>query len=69
MYNSACSKGAPWPIQKEGQRIDMSKKYPECPLVNPYNCREIDNRNVCALVRKDKDCLRELRKSAKNPKK
>ncbi len=43
----------------------MSKKYPECPLFNPDNCREIDNHKVCALVRKDKDCLRQLRKSAK----
>jgi len=47
----------------------MSKKYPECPLFNPDNCREIDNHKVCALVRKDKDCLRPFRNSAKKTKK
>jgi len=29
----------------------MSKQYPECPLYNHVNCREIDNRKVCAIVR------------------
>ena len=32
----------------------MSKQYPECPLYNHANCREIDNRKVCAIVREDK---------------
>ena len=43
----------------------MSKKYPECPLYNHKNCKEIDNLKVCALVREDKACLRELPKSVK----
>ena len=47
----------------------MSKQYPECPLYNHVNCREIDNQKVCALVREDKTCLRELSKSVKKPKK
>jgi len=38
----------------------MSKQYPECPLYNHINCRELDNKEVCALVRKDRACLREL---------
>ncbi len=56
-------------VRKEGQGIEMSKKHSECPLYNHDNCREIDNHKVCALVRKDKDCLRQLRKSAKKTKK
>jgi hypothetical protein len=32
----------------------MSKKYPECPLYNHANCKEIDNMKVCAIVREDK---------------
>jgi len=43
----------------------MSKQYPECPLYNHANCKEIDNKKVCAIVRKDKKCLRKLPKSAK----
>ena len=47
----------------------MSKQYPECPLVNHANCRELHNRKVCAIVRKDKKCLKKLHKSAKKAKK
>jgi len=47
----------------------MSEKYPECPLYNHKNCKEIDNRKVCAIVRKDKICLRKLPKSVKEVKK
>ena len=46
----------------------MSKHYPECPLYNHANCREIDNRKVCAMVRKDKTCLKKLHKNVKNVK-
>jgi len=47
----------------------MSKMYPECPLYNHVNCRDIDNRKVCAIVRKDKKCLKKLDKSQKKSKK
>lgn len=46
----------------------MSKEYPECPVYNHDNCKEIDNPKLCALVRDDKKCLRELRKKAKKEK-
>ena len=36
----------------------MSERFPECPLYNHNNCRELDNPKVCAIVRKDKVCLR-----------
>jgi|GEM_PF-650313 len=36
----------------------MSEKHPECPLYNPVNCREYYNPKVCAVVRKDKACLK-----------
>jgi len=36
----------------------MSKKYPECPLYNHLNCKELDNPGVCAIVREDKRCLK-----------
>lgn len=41
----------------------MSKKYCECPLYNHESCREVDNPKLCALVREDKTCLRELQKT------
>jgi DNA-binding transcriptional regulator YiaG len=56
-------------VRKEGQGIRMSKQFPECPLYNHNNCKEIHNRKVCAIVRKDKNCLRKLHKSAKKSKK
>jgi hypothetical protein len=46
----------------------MSKQYPECPLYNHLNCREIDNRKVCAIVREDNVCLKKLHKNVKKPK-
>jgi hypothetical protein len=47
----------------------MSKQYPECPLFNHATCKELHNRKVCAIVRKDKKCLRKLPKSVKKAKK
>jgi 23S rRNA A2030 N6-methylase RlmJ len=41
----------------------MSKMYPECPLTIHNNCRDIDNPKLCALVRKDKKCLKEIHKN------
>jgi hypothetical protein len=46
----------------------MSKQHPECPLFNHRNCKEIDNRKICAIDRKDKKCLRKLPKSVKKAK-
>ena len=37
----------------------MSENYPECPLSDHVNCREIGNPRICALVREDKACLKE----------
>jgi hypothetical protein len=47
----------------------MSKQYPECPLVNHENCKELHNRKVCAIVRKDKVCLRNIPKAGKRKRK
>ena len=47
----------------------MSKQYPECPLYNHNNCKEVHNPKVCAIVREDKKCLKKLNKSAKKAKK
>lgn len=46
----------------------MSKTYPECPLYNHNNCKELHNRKVCAIVREDKICLKKLPKSVKRAK-
>ncbi len=46
----------------------MSEMYPECPLFNHITCKEIDNPKLCALIRKDKKCLRELPKNVKKEK-
>ena len=56
-------------VRKEIQEIEMSKQHPECPLFNQRNCKELDNRKICAIVRKDKKCLRKLPKSVKKAKK
>ena len=48
-------------IEGEG-KVQMSKKYPECPLYDHSNCKKIDKPDVCAIVRKDKQCLKKLRK-------
>jgi len=36
----------------------MSKMYPECPLYNHNNCKDLHNPNLCAIVRKDKKCIK-----------
>jgi hypothetical protein len=41
----------------------MSEKHPECPLYNHNTCKQLHNPKVCALSRKDKDCLRKKRKT------
>jgi len=41
----------------------MSKKYPECPLYNHSNCKDYDNPKLCAIVRKDKVCVKKRPKS------
>jgi len=46
----------------------MSKQYPECPLYNHANCKEIDNQKVCAIVREDKACLKNWHKNVKETK-
>ena len=43
----------------------MSKQFPECPLYNHVNCKEVDNRKICAIVREDKKCLKKLHKNSK----
>jgi len=43
----------------------MSKKHPECPLYNPLNCKEYNNPNLCAFVRKDKVCKKKKKPRAK----
>ena len=48
-------------VEGEG-KVLMSKKYPECPVYDHLNCRELDRPDVCAIVRKDKQCLKKLRK-------
>ena len=40
----------------------MSKRYPECPLYNHDNCRDLHIPKVCAIVREDKICLRKKSK-------
>ena len=35
----------------ETQEIEMSKQFPECPLCNHFNCKEIYIKKVCAIVR------------------
>lgn len=52
-------------LRKEAQEIEMSKQYPECPLYNHDNCKEIDNRKICAIAREDKKCLKKLHKNSK----
>jgi len=47
----------------------MSKQYPECPLFNHETCKELHNRKVCAIVRKDKVCLRNIPKAGKKTRK
>ena len=46
----------------------MSRKHPECLLYNHDTCRDLDNPKLCAIVRKDKACLKKLHKSVNKPK-
>jgi len=46
----------------------MSKKFPECPLYNHDNCKELHNPKLCAIVREDATCLRELPKNVRRSK-
>ena len=46
-------------------RKSMSKKYPECPLYNHNNCKELHNPKLCALVKENKECIKKLHKNAK----
>ena len=43
---------------QKGRFCLMSKEHPECPVYNHNNCREMDNPKLCAIVRKDKVCLK-----------
>jgi hypothetical protein len=61
--------GPPILGRKEGENKNMSKKYPECPLYNHSNCRELHNPKLCAIVRKDKVCLKKHQKSKSKKKK
>ncbi|MBW1693025.1 MAG: hypothetical protein JRJ41_02475 [Deltaproteobacteria bacterium] len=36
----------------------MSKQYPECPLANHANCKDLYTPKLCAMARKDKKCLK-----------
>jgi len=47
----------------------VSKVYPECPLSKHDNCREYYSPKVCAVVRKDKICLRKRKGLRKDDKK
>ena len=43
----------------------MSKQYPECPLYNHNNCKQLNNTKVCAIIRDDNDCLGKRSKNRK----
>jgi len=43
----------------------MSKQYPECPLANHANCKDLYNPKLCAMARKDKKCLKKNSKPRK----
>ena len=43
----------------------MSKKFPECPLYNHNNCRDLHIEQICAIVRNDKVCLKKAKKTQK----
>ena len=46
----------------------MSGAYPECPLFDHNHCREYYNPKLCAIVRKDKTCLRKRKGIRKDDK-
>jgi hypothetical protein len=56
-------------VREDGQEIEMSKQYPECPLSNHVNCKDLYSPKLCALARKDKKCLRKLTKHVQKAKK
>jgi hypothetical protein len=39
----------------------MSEHYPECPLYNHNNCKAIYSPHLCAIVRRDKTCLKKIK--------
>lgn len=43
----------------------MSKQYPECPLYNHENCRELYSPKLCAIVNEDKKCLKKQKPKSK----
>ena len=43
----------------------MSKRYPECPLYDHNNCRDLHIPKICAIIREDKTCLRKPQKTSK----
>jgi hypothetical protein len=43
----------------------MSKQYPECPLYNHNNCKQLNNTKICAIIRDDNDCLGKRSKNRK----
>ena len=47
----------------------MSKRHPECPLYNHNTCKEIHNPKLCAIIRKDKICLKKKGNSNRKIKK
>ena len=40
----------------------MSEHYPECPLYNHNHCKALYGPDLCAIVRKDKTCLRKIKR-------
>jgi hypothetical protein len=46
----------------------MSIMYPECPLYNHSNSKDLYNPKLCALARKDRECLKKIHKNAKKKK-
>ena len=53
-------------LNDEGKSKSMSEKHPECPLYNPLNCKEYYNPKLCAVVRKDKVCLKKKKPKSKS---
>ena len=52
-----------WEGLSKRKKNAMSKKYPECPLFNHLSCKDIDNPQICAIVRKDKVCVKKKMKA------
>jgi hypothetical protein len=52
-----------FPDLAEGKIQLMSKKNPDCPMYTPDTCKEVENPKLCALVRKDKICLKKKPRS------